>query len=610
MSASKFDYTPRFEGKIVEIRAMGYDLRSGHLELTDNPLVKGASFIKTYCHRKGGSGKSKDLLDALTVHDDACGMTFDGLKEAFVFNLLKEGRCATDIGKFHVGMKYATMSMANLITIVSKMKGGPVVALHASVDQMRRLKSWVPTEAETGVTSEWILRHIHYPSLVTAFLAQESGTLIHMSQMEPMCVRPADKVLTELYTNLRLAYASVPGECKLQLYDNLELKYTAEPLDLFYRDSPGALDEPAYETTLYVFSQGPGEPDAVYEHVKVRRERSGARKDLLDPGFYQHFDNNNNRTEEGAIALVSGLPAESATVKLLGPVHIRMIQTSKATAAEEDLIIQEDSHLLVGEDRKGFWFNRDKRLVGAAKRLGRKIHDRAGKGNGEQQRMLITFPAQLDEQMGSRFNKQMDDNRLPCAALHAALWLILKQVRKPWDSRYGQKLVEKHEAEKSSKASNLEASSEEDAPKPKPKPIANQVILPKPEPEPESESEPEPEPEPEPPSCAQALSKLAHKEAALKAEFAALTKPEAPKPFTMADLAPLEDEAEAEADAEETPAPPPASLAIRSGTITYTKNSTITELAGLPHADKLYNILLLLSPDDIKKLHEFLPSMM
>ena len=247
-----FNYTPRFAGKIVEIRAMGYDPRSGHLEFTDNSVSKGAAFVKTYCHRKGGSGKSANLLDRLTIRDDASGMTFAKLNEAFVFNFLKEERDETDIGKFHVGMKYAAMSMANSITIISRSKGQPCAALYADVDAMRKLDSWEPTEVEANANSEWILRHIPYPSLVAEFLAQPSGTLIHLAHLEPMCVRDTSKMLSELHMNMQLAYASIPGNCQLQLYDDLALKKTASPLDLFYRDNEAALNEKPYETTLFV----------------------------------------------------------------------------------------------------------------------------------------------------------------------------------------------------------------------------------------------------------------------------------------------------------------------------------------------------------------------
>ena len=604
---TEFDYTPRFDGKINEIRCMTYSQPSALLELTDNPLPKGATSIKTYCHRSTESGNTK-MLDALSVLDNASGMTYKELQEAWVFHTVKEGRCSEDIGKFHVGMKYAAIYMANDITIVSKVKGGGFVGLYANVKKMRSLKKWEPTDTNTNVNHKWLISKIAVPALVEEFMAQDSGTLIHITDLVPMCVRESAKILAEFSSSLRLSYSMLPRECKLSLYDNLTLKEEIRLFDLFYRNNRAALDEDPYETTLYVYRGSTGKPDEVYEVCKVRRSKTRTDKTFIRPGIYRHIAcEEGERTKSGSMksnvaddrimVAVTALPKETDSIQLLGKADIRIIQTTFATHKDESKKIKE-RELIINLDRKGFWFNRGIRTVATAKNLGQTFNDRNYSGCNERQRTLITFDSTLDEQFGSQFNKKIEDKPLPCVALQSALWLIYRQVTKPWtktaDEKKKEELVQRKtvdsddsddsdeesdnesENDSSEEESGAESSSDEESdnePQPKkPSPPAKQsnaIIVPKPQP------------------------------------IVPAPAPDKPKPFSMEDL--KDEESSDEEDEEEPPAkpaPPPQptqSVALKGQTIQFLNGTITSEITGLPHADKFYNWLQLITHTPISE---------
>ena len=603
IKTTDFDYTPRFDGKINEIRCMTYSQPSALLELTDNPLPKGATSIKTYCHRSTETGNTK-MLDALSVLDNASGMTYSALQEAWVFHTVKEGRCSEDIGKFHVGMKYAAIYMANDITIVSKVKGGGFVGLYANVKKMRSLKKWDPTETNTNVNHKWLISKIAVPALVEEFMAQDSGTLIHITDLVPMCVRESAKILAEFSSSLRLSYSMLPRECKLSLYDNLALKEEIRLFDLFYRNNRAALDEDPYETTLYVYRGSAGKPDEVYEVCKVRRSKTRADKTFIRPGIYRHIAcEEGERTKSGSMksnvaddrimVAVTALPKETDSIQLLGKADIRIIQTTLVTHRDESKKIKE-RELIINLDRKGFWFNRGIRTVATAKNLGQTFNDRNYSGCNERQRTLVTFDSTLDEQFGSQFNKKIEDKPLPCVALQSALWLIYRQVTKPWtkaaDEKKKEELAQRKTVESddsdeesddesdnesvdnsSEEESDAESSSDEesdnDTPPPKkstPAPPSNAVIVPKPQP------------------------------------IVPVPSPDKPKPFSMEDL--KKDEESDEEDEEEPPAkpaPPPQptqSVALKGQTIQLLNGGSLTsEITGLPHADKFFNWIQLVN---------------
>ena len=139
-----YNYAPHFRGKVREIRSMGYNPVHALLEFTDNSLREkcGSKNIIVKLHK---SVYPPYILDRISVLDDGCGMNFEQLRESFIFNIVKE-RESGDIGKFHVGGKYAAIALGEEVVYFSKEKGCAIVGLHADVRQMQENNSFAPTE--------------------------------------------------------------------------------------------------------------------------------------------------------------------------------------------------------------------------------------------------------------------------------------------------------------------------------------------------------------------------------------------------------------------------------------------------------------------------------
>jgi hypothetical protein len=76
--------------------------------------------------------------------------------------------------------------------------------------------------------------------------------------------------------------------------------------------------------------------------------------------------------------------------------------------------------------------------------------------------MHVSFPASLDDQIGSKFNKQMEDNALPSQALTDALYLIYKQVTNPWSKKWEERRAERGEQTQTQEQEQEETSSTSD----------------------------------------------------------------------------------------------------------------------------------------------------
>ena len=197
------DFAPHFNGKVIEIRAMGYDLIAAILELTDNSVRMncGSKFVRVILHKDG------TLLHRVSILDDGSGMVHEKLKESFIFNLMKE-REDGDIGKYHVGMKYALIALGSQITILSRVANGCIVGIFADIDQMAARNSFKPCEVSPNVDEEWALRHIT-PTLWQEFCKSSSGTLVDVKNLVPRCRNSFDKMTDEVKKGLKNAYTSL-----------------------------------------------------------------------------------------------------------------------------------------------------------------------------------------------------------------------------------------------------------------------------------------------------------------------------------------------------------------------------------------------------------------
>jgi hypothetical protein len=425
MQQKDIAFLPHFNGKVQEIRSMGYDFIGAVLELTDNSARRNckSSRIDVVLHA------DDKLLGRVSVIDDGRGMTFDGLKEAIVFNLLK-ARDDGDIGKFHVGLKYASIVIGDFITILSKTGDGCCSGVHLDISQMKEMDTFTPTDMRADVDDAWALNHIH-PSDWARFSALSSGTIVSIKHLTPMCKTPMDKVKDELLKVLPFAYSMLYGGCvmRLLLGNASEPLKVITPYDMFYKEARECLDEDAYETELRLYRDLNGvrvfEVNRSKRLVKIGVETNGK---ASSPVYYEYTPYVvGRRGRQNNMTQVAALPDES---RLIDAIHLRLVQVNKKTYDAEKELFPAGSKLII--DRKGVFFIREIRQVCSAHQLGKKMCDRSVMSQ-ERQRCLVTFKGDVDDLVGSKYNKQMDGLlALPCAALNDAIHAIYKQVTNPW----------------------------------------------------------------------------------------------------------------------------------------------------------------------------------
>jgi hypothetical protein len=458
MNSEINDFHPHFNGKVIEIRAMGYNTVAAILELTDNSvrLNCGSKLVRTILH------KEANLLYRVSILDDGIGMGFDKLKESFIFNLVKD-REKGDIGKYHVGMKYALIAMGSQITIISRVANGSIVGIFADIDQMSARNSFRPCEVSENVDEEWALRHIT-PTLWQEFNNSTSGTLVDVKNLVPSCRQSFDRMSDEVRMGLTNAYTSLYNSCIIRLESDRELIANINPNDMFYLNSPENLDEPAHMTHLKVYSQGVGRPHRVIEVNTQKRPLSSSSSKsttigtVKKPIYYEftEYIHNKGSRQKANIQKITTIPEET---DLIATLDVRVIQVKHDVYFAEEEQFPDGNKLAL--DRMGFWFEREIRCVGAAKQLGTKINSRAS-SSSLRQRMLIRTSSSADELIGSKFNKQMDENALPCRPLNDALLNIYNAVIRQWDNKYNELAAKKKaEAETKSEVEN-ETESEKD----------------------------------------------------------------------------------------------------------------------------------------------------
>jgi len=422
------DFRPPFIGLLKILLSTGYNLLYSILELIDNSISKKATLVQTIV--RGMDNTEKSLVRWISVLDDATGMSYQKLMEAFIIGFVKDSRDLEDIGKFSVGMKSAVMNMGTRIIILSKVSGGKPSALFADIGLMRDNNKYDPTRTLEVVTEDFINEHVPH-DLYERFMKQDSGTLIIVKDIIESCQATVAKVIEDLSKGISTSYSTSVDSCKFTIEDANKV-IQVKPLNIFYDNEDDKLDEPAYETELHVYRGKPGYPNRIFEkNVSVRRTKGKTTTTgtIASPVYYEYVAlEKKDQYHTNMSKATSNLPSDDC---LIGTAQLRVIQV-------KDVNFKDESQYFTGSlegDRKGAWFNRASRGVGRAMRLGKKLHDRTTMA-AERQRVRVTFQADLDDAFGSKFNKQMENERLPCQPLNDAIYSIYKQVTTPWVAKW------------------------------------------------------------------------------------------------------------------------------------------------------------------------------
>ena len=418
------EFSPHFNGKVIEIRAMGYDMYTAVYELVDNPLSQacGSNHIRVIMYFKG------QRLYRIIITDNGVGMTIGQLREALIFNKIK-ARQVGDIGKFHVGMKYAFISLGSDITLISKKENGTMIGVHMNIEQMEELNTFIPTNICDTVTEGWENTHIT-PSYFEQFKKQISGTYIEIRNLLPRHCLSSQRCVPDMVKGLSTCYTNLPNQCMISVEpsDN-PMPIAIFPKDMFYINEPDSLEE-SYRTIFHIYKDG--DNDRLIEKISQSRQWKGKKETggtNATPVYWEHNEyDTHKKLKKDVMKKIDKLPPIG---DLIGQIEINIIQVDHDLFRKEKEWFPENSALAI--DRKAFYFLRGGvRCVGSAKQLGSKFSDRVFTTT-ERQRCQVSFDPNLDNKIGSKFNKQMEEHALPCSILNTTLVSLYKGITAKWN---------------------------------------------------------------------------------------------------------------------------------------------------------------------------------
>jgi hypothetical protein len=117
------------------LRAIGYDLNSAVADVVDNAItekVAASNVAVTFAFRSGQI--------VCRIKDDGCGMNEKELEEAMRLGVETEYKPG-DLGKFGMGMKAASLSHCNVLTVISKKRKSSICAYRWDISHIRQ-KGW------------------------------------------------------------------------------------------------------------------------------------------------------------------------------------------------------------------------------------------------------------------------------------------------------------------------------------------------------------------------------------------------------------------------------------------------------------------------------------
>ncbi|XMB67151.1 ATP-binding protein [Mycoplasmatota bacterium zrk1] len=228
---------PIAETMIESMRSIGYDFKSAVADLIDNSISAASKNIDIFF----------DIVNqpVISILDDGCGMTKDILISSMRYGSMSpiEERKKTDLGRFGLGMKSASMSMCRELIVISKF-ANKVTACSWDLDYIRETNGWnlkVLSESE-------INKFTHIDELIS----YESGTMLILRNFDRIESKTGDiisgmnSMFSELRYHLELVFHRfLSSGLKMRVnYDELS------PIDPFLENNPKTTI--LREETLYI----------------------------------------------------------------------------------------------------------------------------------------------------------------------------------------------------------------------------------------------------------------------------------------------------------------------------------------------------------------------
>ena len=205
------------------LASAGHRLPSAVADLVDNSISAGASKIEIRFPNPNVGGRW------MSIRDDGRGMTYEELRKAMrVGNRrLYDGG---DLGKFGYGLKGASWSQSDCLTVVTKAQNG-----------VKSTMTW--DKKHLATTGKWdVLEDPVAPKYETESEIPVTGTVVLLTSMRPPAematvknVDPYTVEVTSVKDHLELVFhryldGVVPGRSKVEIYVNGELLEANNPM--------------------------------------------------------------------------------------------------------------------------------------------------------------------------------------------------------------------------------------------------------------------------------------------------------------------------------------------------------------------------------------------
>ena len=153
------------------LRSEGYEFESAIADIIDNSLAAKAKLVEVTIHASG-----QESWVAIT--DDGHGMDATTVREAMRLGGVgpSEKRGASDLGRFGLGLKTASLSQCGCLTVFTRPKGGDIVIRSWDMETVTKTKSWQLRRHPTDLALE---------DRFTAWLGQKkNGTVVLWEKLD------------------------------------------------------------------------------------------------------------------------------------------------------------------------------------------------------------------------------------------------------------------------------------------------------------------------------------------------------------------------------------------------------------------------------------------
>ena len=160
---------PKADMLMGSMRSMGYSFESAIADVIDNSISAGCSYISLFFPTDPFQKQAVGILD------DGCGLSREELFEAMCYgsSAAEATRSESDLGRFGLGLKAASLSQCRVLTVVS-IQDGEVCAYSWDYNYILEHKKWLVKE----LANEEISCLPYIQALLEIGETKGSGTLV------------------------------------------------------------------------------------------------------------------------------------------------------------------------------------------------------------------------------------------------------------------------------------------------------------------------------------------------------------------------------------------------------------------------------------------------